>query len=89
MGLQLLDDLNAFDEELSRIKWELDIHPENWARTTKRQPGVAKQVSGYGGQLRLTGKMEKLLPVIELAQYAHAGGECALGFGAFEAVILP
>ena len=59
------------------------IHAERWERTSKRDPGIGKIVEGFGGVVRIDGKLDNWIPWLRLAELTAIGSETALGMGAF------
>jgi hypothetical protein len=89
MGFALVADEPALRTGIHSLQFDLDIHPEHWVRTSRREPGKSIKVFGYGGSISCRGRMEPLLPYLQLAELAGLGGECASGFGAFELIAYP
>lgn len=89
MGFALDADELALNHAIDQLSYQIDIHPEQWLRTSRRDPGKAVKVFAYGGAIRMAGNMESLIPYLQLAEISGVGGECASGFGAFELVECP
>lgn len=89
MGFALAAEERALMKSIDNVKFDLDIHPEHWVRTSRRDPGKHIKVFGYGGSITCYGPLESLLPFLQLAELAGLGGECASGFGAFELICYP
>lgn len=89
MGFALAADEAALRRAIFALRFRIDIHPEHWVRTSRRDPGTGIEVFGYGGSMRAEGALEALLPYLQLVEWAGVGGECASGFGAFDMVVWP
>lgn len=86
MGFALDADVGALDACIHALRYALDIHPEHWTRYTSRARNEAIEVYGFGGEMRMQGALEPILPYLALAQFSSLGGECASGFGAVDVV---
>ncbi len=89
MGFTLEADVDALNACIARLRFQLDIHPENWTRTSSRKPGEAIAIYAYGGSMTISGQLEQILPYIAIGEFCSIGGECASGFGANDIVLYP
>ena len=89
MGFALDADQAALELAICNLHYLPEIHPERWTRTSYRSPGKPIEVAAYGGSMRVSGRIEPVLPYLALGELAAFGGECASGFGAVDLVIYP
>ncbi len=89
MGMAVTAEGSQLDDRVNQLEYHMDIHPENWTRTSSRAPGRSIAVHAIGGWIAAQGDMSILLPWLQLAEYASIGSECASGFGAFDMTIWP
>lgn len=89
MGFALQADAAALNQAIDHVHCALDIHPEQWVRTSRRTPGESIKTYGFGGGMRISGNLDPIMPYLTLGEFGSIGGECASGYGAYTMVPYP
>ena len=89
MGFALQADAVPLNEAIGHLRFALDIHPEQWVRTSRRTPGEPIKTYGFGGAMRISGNLDPIMPYLTLGEFGSIGGECASGFGAYTMAAYP